>query len=53
MDDESEIVRKNIGSYFSNMQELHNVGMIYVQEHSDKGIMNYEEDVNDNGSLGI
>ena len=38
MDDESEIVRKNIGFYFNNMQELHNVDMIYVQEHSDKGI---------------
>ena len=39
MDDDSEIVRENIGSYFSNMQELHIVKMIYVQEHSDKRIM--------------
>ena len=31
MDDESEIVRKNIGLYFNNMQELHNMDMIYVQ----------------------
>lgn len=53
MDDESEIVRKNIGSYFNNMQDLHIVKMIYVQEHSVKGIMRNEEDVNDNGSLGI
>lgn len=52
MDDESEIVRKNIGAYF-NMQELHIVGMIYVQEHSDKRIKRYEEDVNDSRSLGI
>ena len=31
MDDESEIVRKNIGLYFKNMQDLHNMDMIYVQ----------------------
>ena len=27
--------------------------MIYVQEHSDKGIKRNEEDVNDSRSLGI